>query len=157
MKWPRGSAEPEVWGREWLSDSRAGRGQVQKYRHSWLAMWAWPEHPEWLQWQRSHKGFTCADLALRGIQDESVRSHAKVTGALSQGETGGGRGRGILESRARCPSPSVLQLIPDRKEQLGARLLGSNLGSSLLPCTSYLFFLRLSGLICHMYMVPFTL
>lgn len=32
---------------------------------------------------------TCAEPALRDVQDEGVGSRAEVTGALSQGETGG--------------------------------------------------------------------
>lgn len=43
---------------------------------------------------------TCADMALRVVQDEGVRSHTEVTGALGQGEMGG-------VEEGHCQAPAV--------------------------------------------------
>lgn len=71
---------------------------------------------------------TCAEMAFCDIQDEGIRSHAEVTGALSQGGM-----RGVEDSYhsralggARCPwpqPPGPLHLAPGGQELSGARLL----------------------------------
>lgn len=78
----------------------------------------------------AHKLGTCAELTLRDVQDEGVRSRAEVTGALSQGETGG-----VGESHdtralggATCPRPQplgALSSVPGGQEPSGSSLPGS--------------------------------
>lgn len=63
-------------GRDWVTTrlKQVSRGTV------WLARVLTTE---------AREPITCAELALSGVQDEGVGSHAEVTSALSQGEMGG--------------------------------------------------------------------
>lgn len=120
-KWPRGPAGPEVVG-TWVTTGleEVRRGAV------WLARVALPTEACGL--------ITCAELALCDVQDEGVRSHAEVTGALSQERWEGWRKvttRGPWEQPgALDPSNGALSSVRVGKNSQEPASLGSSPGSA---------------------------
>lgn len=114
----------EVWGLGETGDHRAETG---KERHSLADQAALTTEARGL--------VTCAELALRDVQNEGVGRRAEVAGALSQGET---EGRGQVtplgpwgEPRAPTSASGPLSSVLGGHEQPGARLLGLSPGSAL--------------------------